>query len=369
MTREKCLKIVEQTDAFYKVETEIQGYKAEMYNYRLAGYTDFKDYNAWELRGICFIYNDVLDKWNKFIALPKFFNLNQTEDYMYDDLKDNIIIRLQEKLDGSMITFVRLPNNKIAAKSKMSFISPQAQEANKILEENVNYYQFVDYMLKTNMTPIFELVGPHNQIVLSYNNTELKLLQIRNCDGLFIDTSLYIEKFKLKSAILFEKDFCDIDYLIASKKRASNIEGWVVTHKEGMYKIKTDWYMQMHGLVTDALRENLLIKTILDGNIDDILAQLDDSEKKTFIIETEKKVNYKFNYLVKSFLELREDYFRNHNNRKSFSIKYSKYKTFGLVMKTLELDINEELVEQKVKEYVLHITRDLGKAKDWLDEN
>jgi len=39
-------------------------------------------------------------------------------------------------------------------------------------------------------------------------------------------------------------------------------------------------------------------------------------------------------------------------------------------MKTLESDQNvEELAEQKVKEYILFKTKDLFKAKEWLNEN
>jgi len=67
MTRERCLEIVEQTDAFYRVQTTVHNYKVEIYNYRLASFTDFKDYDAWELRGICFVYDDEKEKWNKFL--------------------------------------------------------------------------------------------------------------------------------------------------------------------------------------------------------------------------------------------------------------------------------------------------------------
>ena len=87
-SREECRQIVESTEAFVCVETEVQGFKVEMYNYRLASYTDFKEHEAWELRGLTFIYNPETEEWERHLALQKFFNCNQTIDYMYDDLID-----------------------------------------------------------------------------------------------------------------------------------------------------------------------------------------------------------------------------------------------------------------------------------------
>jgi hypothetical protein len=46
-----------------------------------------------------------------------------------------------------------------------------------------------------------------------------------------------------------------------------------------MVKIKTDWYCQRHGLLTDDIyREHIIIGYILDDKIDDILGQIPEDE-------------------------------------------------------------------------------------------
>jgi hypothetical protein len=66
--------------------------------------------------------------------MNKFFNLNQTECSSYELVKEEKIKGIAYKEDGSIISFIKLPNNKILAKSKTSFESEQAIEAQKIYD-------------------------------------------------------------------------------------------------------------------------------------------------------------------------------------------------------------------------------------------
>jgi len=200
--REECLTLTKETDAFYVSETVVEGYKVEMYDYRLASYDDFfPDGEDWsELRGLTFIYDPERKEWDRFLALNKFFNVNQTIGSMYEDVAKETIIKVQDKLDGSMIMFVKFPNGAIRAKSKMSFISPQANIAQEILNKNKDLRTLVGSSLSSGDTCIFELTSPKNQIVLDYQNTELTLLQIRDIDGKYVDSNLIAEAFNVKSA-------------------------------------------------------------------------------------------------------------------------------------------------------------------------
>lgn len=373
-TRDECQTIVKSTEAFYCTETIVQGFKVEMYDYRLASYEDFKKYEAWELRGLTFIYNPLTDEWERHIVLQKFFNCNQTENYMYNDLINHKILNVQDKRDGSMITFVELPNDNIVAKSKMSFISPQAIAANELYLKDVNLQEFIKNTIKEKATVIFELTSPHNQIVLEYWDTTLHVLQIRERFGHYINivsSNVLEDLFGVNVTQTLSDDYYNLDILLKKKEVLADIEGWVITTPHELYKIKTDWYMQMHGLVTEKIRENLLIKTVLDKNIDDVLAQIPNGEKKDFIKNVEKKVNEKFNHLVVEFKELRRKYFQDFNeNKKKFAIKHSKDIMFKQVNGTLCTSFRdiEQTAEKQVKQHIEKQTLKLEKAIAWLNK-
>jgi hypothetical protein len=106
--------------------------------------------------------------------------------WMYEDVKDKKITRVQNKEDGSIISFVKI-GGKVRAKSKMSFESEQAVMAQKVYDTSETMNQFVQDCLYADITPIFELVSPENQIVLEYQETKLILLQVRSNDGMYFD--------------------------------------------------------------------------------------------------------------------------------------------------------------------------------------
>jgi len=347
-TRDKCKAIVNRTDSFYCAERVVEGQKVELYDYRLASISDFVDNNAFELRGLCFVEQSD-GTWERNLLLNKFFNYSQTIGWMPEDLDNKNIVRVQDKCDGSIIGFVQFQNGKIRAKSKMSFISEQAVMAQKIFDKEIynkrtdtncdsNIKQFVKDCFTANLIPVFELVSPENQIVLEYQNTELVLLQIRRNNGIYLTTEemnrlsnhynitctkdYNLSKLENEANLLGEKGI--LGTLLWHKKHNNDdIEGWVVTFDDGqMAKIKTDHYISLHGLIgPDTFRENLLVETIIEGNIDDVIAALVEGEKKNNIIAMEEKVTKEFNRLVLEFIALRMDYFYTYEeSRKDFAL-------------------------------------------------
>ena len=75
LTMEDCLDIVNKSEAFYMTETEIYGYKVRLFDYRLASFSDFKDNDAFEMRGLCFVQDGTL--WTRHLLMNKFFNYAQ----------------------------------------------------------------------------------------------------------------------------------------------------------------------------------------------------------------------------------------------------------------------------------------------------
>lgn len=386
-TREEAKAITENSEAFYVTETRVEGYNVELYDYRLASISDFVDNNAFELRGLCFVETET-GVWERNILMNKFFNVNQTIGWMYEDVKDKKVVRVQDKLDGSIISFVKFPNGTVRAKSKMSFTSDQALMAQGIYDINKPIRSLVETAMNDGYVPIFELVSPDNQIVLEYDNTDLVLLQMRKIsDGSYASKELmksYLKLWDLKGSqeywLLDERSDAYMDpleWLLNEKPTKEGIEGWIVTFEDGqMAKIKTDWYIQLHGLIgPDAFRENLLVQTILEGNIDDVISQLAEGAKKERVIELSEKVQHDFNHKVVEYKKLRGEYFNVFTeDRKKFALQYSPggktpHYLFGFVMKNLhgKLQDVEKIAEGVAKDYILKRCSSLSDAKKYIE--
>jgi hypothetical protein len=158
--------------------------------------------------------------------------------------------------------------------------------------------------------------------------------------------------------------------LLEKQETEEGIEGWIVTLFDSqIIKVKTKQYFQLHGLTTEGTRENLLIQTILEDRIDDVLSLIPDGEKKQFMTDTVEKVQHKFNHLVTEYKFLRGLYYNKFNeDRKEFAMKYKDHELFGYVMKKLNASFRdiESIAEQSVKEYISNKTRTLGGAKEFL---
>lgn len=374
LTRDEAKAIVEKSEAFYVVETAVEGYKVEMYNYRLATYDDFKDNDAWEMRGLTFVYNPEFDKWERHIALNKFFNVNQVPDWQYDDLKDKTVVNVQDKLDGSLISFVRFPNGVWRAKSKMSFISEQAKMAQNIFDKNRNVRDLVEVL--DGGYCFFELTSPFNQIVVSYEETLLSLLQVRadsDDHACGYVTREYVERM----AGMFNvpvAPYCEtktLDELLEEKAtNKEDIEGWIVTFHDGqMAKVKTDAYMDKHGTISE-IRENDIIRLVLDEEVDDVLSVLTPGTPKyDQVEEITTIVTHKFNHMVAECMLLVEKYKAVYNlSPKEFALNERGHPLFNLVVNAHQTDENdiETMVEKNVKNKFLKETSHLRAAQEWL---
>ena len=372
-TREECQNIVKNSDAFYCTETIVEGFKVEMYDYRLASISDFENNNAFELRGLTFVYNELSKTWERHLLLNKFFNYSQTIGWMPEDLDNKEIMSVQEKLDGSVISFIKFPNGVIRAKSKMSFTSDQAVAAQKIYDTTESIRDFIDFSINVRFTPVFELIGYNNQIVVQYENDyELRCIQVRYEDGSYVDNfdRVAYKLYNIECARTFKMTLPEL--LKEKETNKENIEGWIITFADGqMAKIKTNRYMELHGLIgPDAFRENLIIQSIINSSIDDVISALAEGNKKEKLIEITELVQNDFNHAVVEFKKLRGIYFNKYNeDRKEFALKYRNHRLFGLVMKTLNTSFRdvENTAVNAIKDYFLRSYNSLGSAKEYIE--
>lgn len=380
-TYDQCVRICNEPDStFYENTFVVDGYDVSLFNYRIGQFSAFdspivgdETIKAFELRGLAFVFNKDGSLYKRFLLLQKFFNLNQTESYLYDVVKNYTIKDIHNKEDGSIISFIELPNGSVVAKSKMSFTSDQAYGANRLYDRRKDIKEFVDYTIKNNLVAVFEYVAPHNRIVLNYKEEDLILLRVRdNSTGEYVDLKdLDKDIGDIKVADL--EDLRSLDTLVEESKVLENKEGWVVhsfdeNGNDFFFKLKTDWYFHLHGLLTNNLyREHMLVQYILDDEIDDVIAQIpiDEVESIRRIDKIISVVNHEMNVKASEIRDLYETFMEMGEDKREFGMKYSRNRNFGYVMAMV--NSFEPLSEYDMaKRHILNTYNKLEVCREWL---
>lgn len=366
---QECVDMCNQPNSpFYEVKNVVDGYPVSVFNYRLASHADFKPRKAREMRGICFVFNKDNTLFNRFILLEKFFNVDQTEDSMFSVVKEYKIRFINNKEDGSIASFIKLPNGKVVGKSKVGFDNDQSNGIN-YLYNNVSYIKsFVDDCLSNNIVPIFEYVSPSNRIVIRYLEDDLILLRLRdNNTGKHLD----ISEFNYPNIAEFEDKYKDWHDLKSSVSKEIEREGVIVQVEDDLgqdlfFKIKTEWYIERHGLLTtDLYREHVIIGYILDDKIDDVLGQVPEDEKEAhdrinkiidIVKDSVKKKSIEINQSYDMFVDIGGDI-------KSYALKHGKHENFSFVMSMVNKNMDPY---DLAKKYIRNKTNKLFLSRDWL---
>ena len=370
---------------FYESKMVVDGYNISVFNYRFAQYSDFvapipskPNLKAYEMRGLTFVFNKDGSLYNRYILLEKFFNLNQVPESMYSVVKNYKIKYVNNKEDGSIASFIKLPNGKVVGKSKMGFDNDQSNGINRIYNTNEDIKNLVNYCIDNDIVPIFEYVAPHNRIVLRYTQEELILLRLRdNITGKHIDIKDNLGKISDIKIAPFMDDFKDLDSLIELTATEIDKEGYVVQaeDKNGndfFFKLKTPWYCDRHGLLTDDIyRENIIIGHILDDKIDDILGQIPEEE-----VEAHERINKILSVVKKAIsdkvLDIRKSYnifVKMGSDKKSYALKHGPFTedrdpNFSYVMNIA----NGKDIYDIAKEHIREETKRLMISREWLLE-
>ena len=227
----------------------------------IQGEWDIRNKIRRECRGIAFGPD------GKIISRPfhKFFNVGEREDTPFLD-SDYEHYTVYDKLDGSMVRPVTVGDHwRLATKAGITEVAMQA-------ETHLKSYlrEFIEDCLGDDWTPIFEYIGPDNQIVLKYPEPRLVLIGVRdNVSGEYIDMEMGAEVLSVDSIE---------DLLI---KDAEDIEGVVIRYSNGhMLKLKSDWYVSIHRKKDLMANERKFFKLVLEDNLDDVLPTLLPDDKK-----------------------------------------------------------------------------------------
>lgn len=217
-------------------------------------------------------------------TLHKFKNIGESDDTQPDQIPWEDIVRVMDKRDGSMITFVEI-DGKIVGKTKKTFTSAEAIAATEFLYQDEDKVEWVRKWLINGWSPTFEWTSPRFPIVLLYEKDELTLLHVRNnVTGEYMDLTTgpfygvhdhelmpfpgvinEIEKYSTDGVVDYEK----IRYMQLTREL---IEGVILQSKDGeMWKAKTKWYCDLHHSVTFT-RWRDVARAVLADQSDDLKA-------------------------------------------------------------------------------------------------
>lgn len=232
-----------------------------------------------ECRGIIF------DNDGNIMSRPfhKFFNLNEREETQVSNLDFGQVTGIDIKLDGSFIRPIFL-GDKVLWGTKMG-ITEVADMAAKFVTDKVNYHEFALEMYKNRLTPIFEYIGPHNRVVIDYEQENMVLLAIRDMQtGRYYTNQIedLIARYDMPRPDAFHFD--SFDSMLQDIRNREDIEGVVVHfNDQHMVKLKAEHYVAIHKTKDMVNLEHNAMKLILDEKIDDLMPFLDKKDAETVL--------------------------------------------------------------------------------------
>lgn len=346
-----------EQESFYYVDQFRDDKTYRIFLYRMASYTEFQQPGALECRGHTFRL-DTEFRPDALVSLPmnKFFNHGENPFVMGLDL--TTIVEVMDKLDGSLISTVKVDDAAFFLKSKGSLNSTQAQDATKLMDspEYAELKTFCEASMLYDYTVNMEYMAPDNRIVIGYMKPTLKVLNVRcNRTGEYIARDKYelSEKFRVAVHALPE---CGDTWLANTYKSEDNIEGFVARLACGTwFKVKTEKYCALHHTKDSITIPRRLFEACVTGGADDLRAMFATDEVAVMQInEMDEKVRGIYNRLhmnVHAFYNCHKE-----DDRKTYAIAgqqdaiIQKDSTFGLVM-NLYLGKEANVEDFMVKHY------------------
>lgn len=214
-------------------------------------------------------------------ALPfeKFFNVGEKAHTQFPTVSaamSNEPAEVCLKVDGSMIIPV-IAGGKIYLKTKKTFESDVAKIAQSCMTPELE--DLINYFIAWNVTPIFEFTHPDCKIVVDYGlKPQFTLLAARDMDtGAYLSADaldFHANAYGIERPTWFH--CASLEELVEVGADSKGIEGWVLYHAKGRYKLKTGWYLDRHRLID--VRERDIARFVLEETLDDLIPNLIDGE-------------------------------------------------------------------------------------------
>lgn len=251
---------------FRKREAEVNEQRLALYDYY---YVDGKVFSSEpasrNMRGVVF---DLDTKQIASLPFHKFYNVNENEE----TLEDNLTMegRMFDKQDGSLLQMTFYNGGLILA-SRSSLTGYVATSTKAMMG---SYGDLVEYVRRyPNVTFLFEYLDPNNPIVLRPNREELVFLNARDkhTGGYLWGEHAHKVPCRVTPSQRLEDGMWPRvkEGLYSSR----DFEGFVLELSTGLYKVKTQWYVQAHKILT-GMSPLHYIAHWSSGTLDDITASL-----------------------------------------------------------------------------------------------
>ena len=258
---------------FYKDDITSMQTPVRIFGYIHASYSEWLEPDALECRGIMFEMKDGKPVRVMSRPMEKFFNLSENPFTERLNLEENIFI--MDKLDGSLISSY-IDCGHVHLKTKGALFSDQAIAANTLLN-SMEYWELRDTIKEySEYTFNMEYTAPDNRIVVPYQKPELTILNVRhNITGEYVPHSQLnaiplIRRYLVKGSFSGAGKFPGIR---ATMQNEEGYEGYVCEMPDGQkFKIKTEWYVNLHHKRDNALVDSELLKYTLNEETDDLKA-------------------------------------------------------------------------------------------------
>jgi RNA ligase len=237
--------------------------------------------------------------------LHKFFNIGERDETQFSAIDFSQPHDILEKLDGSMITPIYMPDGSIRWGTKMG-ITEVSMQAEEFIARHPQYEQFARWCKdKPNYTPIFEWCSRKQRIVVDYPEDRLVLIAARATEsGVYASLQWlqeYGDMFDIEVVKTYTGSAQSMAQLMEETRDAEGIEGYIIRFMWGpMVKCKGEWYLRIHKTKDNLLHEKNIIELLVEEKMDDAKAfMLDDDRKRVEEFETDFWIGV--NQVVKSY--------------------------------------------------------------------
>lgn len=280
---EPYLEAIAGCDAFFVAERDY----GRIINYRQMGKDVFPDpatapnahtAHLWGLRRQC--RGLVFDLAGNVIGPPlhKFFNVNEMDETRVENVDWSQPHVICEKLDGSMVRPVPVPEGGYKMFTKMG-LTDVALQPEAWVAQHANYDRFMRDLLAQGLVPLFEWCSRKQRIVIDYPIDRLVLLAVRDVrTGEYLPLNMMLElavDYGVEVVRRYPGTVENMQHLIEETRGLQDQEGWVICFDNGYrLKVKGEQYVAVHRAKEGILRENAVIEMMLDEKLDDVKAYL-----------------------------------------------------------------------------------------------
>lgn len=232
-------------------------------------------------------------------SFRRFFNLGECPE---EDSKFDWNCRAYEKADGSLITVYYYNGWRINTRASFGYgeINKSGHTWNSLVSSLLDFDK-----LNPNLTYIFELCSPYNQVIRYYDKPQVQLLSVNNRGYEYDHDKLELIAQRAGLTLVNSTLITSLDeakgYIEKQVELDRRFEG-VVLKSNIRLKLKSEFYVKLHYSWSNLSNDNKLIDMFLEGNR---------SEAETYFPEWKDKfdrIEQRFNEIGQEADELYDKY-------------------------------------------------------------